>query len=181
MKLIIGLGNPGSIYLKTRHNIGFVIVDFIINKLDLELDTIKFNGHFVKNKNFIIAKPMTYMNLSGEFISQIIKFYKIEIEDILVIHDDMDIPLGKFVIRKQGTSGGQNGMKNIIYHLGTTEINRIRIGIGRKQNTSSSYVLGKFSLDEKQEMHDAIKSSIDASIDFLSHNINYVMNKYNKK
>lgn len=179
MKLIVGLGNPGEQYLQTRHNIGYIVIDFLLQELGLEINEQKFEGIFVKNKKVIIAKPITFMNLSGEFIQQIVNFYKIKIQDILVIHDDIDIAINKFVIRKSGSSNGQNGMKNIIECLGTQNINRIKIGIGRGKNNCASHVLGKFALEEKKSMHDALKNTINACKDFINHDINYLMNKYN--
>jgi len=181
MKLIVGLGNPGNQYLQTRHNIGYVVIDFLLQKLGLEINEQKFEGIFVKNKNVIIAKPITFMNLSGRFVQQMAHFYKIKPEDILIIHDDLDIPLNKFAIRKSGSANGQNGMKNIIELLATQNINRIKIGIGRGQSNPSSHVLGKFTLEEKKAMHDALENVVNACHDFLNHDIDYLMNKYNRR
>lgn len=180
MKLIVGLGNPGKQYLQTRHNIGFVVVDFILQELKLEMNQSKFNGLFVKEKDYIIAKPLTYMNLSGDFVQAIAKFYKIEPKDILIIHDDMDHSIGKFAIRKSGSSGGQNGIKDIIAKLQTFQINRIKIGIG-KNVSGVEHVLGKFTLKEKQLMNESLRNIIDAAKDFISHDIDYLMNKYNRR
>ena len=180
MKLIVGLGNPGEKYLQTRHNIGFVVIDFILRELDLKMKSQKFDGLFIKTNDYIIAKPLTYMNLSGDFILKISKFYKVKTEDILIIYDDMDQDLGKYLIRKSGNSGGHNGIKDIMNKLNTINVNRIKIGIGRNEK-SIDHVLGDFTMDEKLLMNNALRNCIDAAIKFTDPtvNIEYIMNKYN--
>jgi PTH1 family peptidyl-tRNA hydrolase len=149
MRLIIGLGNYPKKYLSTKHNAGFLIIDEYCKKHKINLDEENFQGLFHKEKDFIIAKPLTLMNLSGKFVRDIIHFYKINIEDILIICDDVNYGIGSFKIRKNGSSGGQNGMGNIIELLGTNEIKRLKIGIGRNnQMILSDYVLSKFSTQE---------------------------------
>lgn len=154
MKLIVGLGNPGKQYEKTRHNVGFLCLDKLQEKYNL---TFKFEGAFqadvattnVGGNKTIFVKPLTYMNLSGEAVGKIAKFYKIEPQDVLVIHDDMDLPFGSLRLREKGSAGGHNGIKNIILHLGTEEFKRIRVGISGHANIEAKdYVLGKFSKDE---------------------------------
>jgi PTH1 family peptidyl-tRNA hydrolase len=165
MKLIVGLGNPGTKYKNTRHNIGFMFVDELANsyKLKFSLDkalkaeiaTFNYNDEKV-----ILMKPITFMNLSGEAVNLVIKYYKIDINDILVIYDDLDLPTGKVRIRLNGSSGGQKGMKNIIEMLKTEEIKRIRIGIdNNKLIDTADYVLGKPSLDEKIALDIAVSKA----------------------
>jgi PTH1 family peptidyl-tRNA hydrolase len=180
MKLIVGLGNPGKQYLQTRHNIGYVVIDFLLQELKLEINQEKFNGIFVKNNNIILAKPITFMNLSGSFVQQIAHYYKIKPEDILIIHDDMDYKIGKFSIKKTGSSGGQNGVKDIIQKLNTQNFNRIKIGIGRNLD-GSEHVLGKFTMAEKKSMKDSLRTVLDATTCFMNNDIDYVMNKYNRR
>lgn len=157
--LIIGLGNPGKEYEKTRHNVGFMAIDAFIDGKNLS-STEKFNGEIFKikqeSKEIIFVKPLTYMNNSGICVSQIVNFYKIETSNILVIHDDMDLKLGEVRFRIKGSSGGHNGIKSIISMLGTQDFKRIKIGIGKPDEiTTVDYVLGKFSKKEKTLIDEA--------------------------
>lgn len=187
MKLIVGLGNFPSEYNNTKHNVGFMVVDTWLQKNETYLDKNEFNGWFRKlsNKNgeqFIIAKPYTYMNLSGQFVQQIGKFYKIDPKDILIISDDLDTNVGNIRVRLKGGSGGHNGIKNIIELLHTEEIKRIRIGIGRPVNKSSviNYVLSKFTNDELVKINASIEIAINIIDDFINNVIfEKIMNKYN--
>lgn len=185
MKLIVGLGNFGKEYENTKHNVGFMFIDYLCQKINLELKELKFSGLFSKTKinseEVIIAKPLTYMNLSGEFVSKIINFYKIKTEDILVIHDDLDCELGKFKIKQKGSSGGQNGLKNIINLLKTENIKRVKIGIGRPKNNQpiKDYVLSKFSFDEKILVFNNFNSICEVVEYFVEGNLIKAMNKFN--
>lgn len=188
MKLIVGLGNPGIKYENTRHNIGFKTIDFLINKLrdDYNFKLInKFNAQIIEIKNnqdkIILVKPLTYMNLSGEAIIRIVKWYKLDLEDILVIHDDLDLPVGKIRFRLKGGSGGHNGISSLIQHLGTENFKRIKIGIDRPcYGDVVNYVLTNFNKDEKILIDQVIIDASDGIIDWLMGTdfIN-VMNKYN--
>ena len=184
MKLIVGLGNPGKQYEKTRHNVGFLTIDSIAKKLNIELDKSKCKaiyGIYRHNgEKIIIAKPQTYMNLSGESVSSLMKFYDIDVKDLIVIHDDLDLPLGKLRIRYQGSCGGQNGMRNIIDLLGTSDINRMRIGISNDKNIDTKdYVLGKISKEDFEVLKKAIDKASDAIIYSFDHNFEEVMSKFN--
>lgn len=186
MKLIVGLGNIGKQYEKTRHNIGFMIVDAFCSKHHLTFSNSKLKADLVKTKLFnediIIAKPNTFMNLSGEAVQLIKKFYNIKNEDILIIYDDLDLDVGKIRLRKSGSSGGQNGIKNIINILNTQEIKRVRVGISKnKFIPTADYVLGKFSEDQKPKIEEAIKTSVSLIEDYITHDFEYIMNGYNKK
>jgi PTH1 family peptidyl-tRNA hydrolase len=134
MKLIVGLGNPGKEYVETRHNLGFLIIDQLASKLEVELNKQKFNGLYYQTKEYILLKPQTYMNNSGECISAFINYFQISLDDLLVIYDDIALPLGKFRYRKQGSDGGHNGVKNIIEKLGKKNFQRLRVGIGYDNN-----------------------------------------------
>ncbi|MDL2211872.1 aminoacyl-tRNA hydrolase [Erysipelotrichaceae bacterium OttesenSCG-928-M19] len=186
MKLIVGLGNPGSEYQASKHNAGFMCMDLICDLLNIQLDKNKFNGQYfqgtINNQKVILLKPLTYMNLSGEAVSQFVSYFKIAIEDILIIYDDMDTPLGKIKLRKKGSSGGQNGMKNIINHLNTEDISRLKIGISKnKLYKTRDYVLSRFSVEEQPLIEQALTNAAQAAISFINNDIATVMNKYNKR
>lgn len=183
MKLIVGLGNPGLTYKKTRHNIGFMFIESIEKdlKLDFKLDK-KFKALICKEKingeDVIFAKPITYMNNSGESVKEIVDFYQISTEDILVIVDDMDLPVGKMRIRRNGSSGGQKGLNSIITLLHTNEIKRIRIGIDKGED-AINHVLGKFTKIEKESIDLIMEKAIFIFKDYLELPFEKFMSKYN--
>lgn len=184
MKLIVGLGNPGKEYEKTRHNAGFMCIDKVATACNLRFDTKKFKAElatgFVNGEKVILMKPQTYMNLSGEAVGACVRFYNIPIEDICVLVDDLDLPIGKIRLRMKGSSGGQNGLKNIIAHLGTQEFKRIRIGIGKnKLIDTKDYVLGKISKEDQTLFEDALQRASHAAVDFISKPFERVMGEYN--
>lgn len=181
MKLIVGLGNPGKEYENTRHNIGFMVVDNIAKKMNVQLNEKKFNGIFYKDADFILAKPLTYMNNSGDFVQAIMQFFQINPNDILVIQDDLDIDLGKATIRQKGSAGGHNGIKSIIEKIGTNEFKRLKIGIGRGSDNVINYVLSKFTFADTEILSKIIEASSEAAISFLFNDINFVINKFNGK
>jgi peptidyl-tRNA hydrolase, PTH1 family len=185
MKLIIGLGNPGKQYEKTRHNVGFDAIDVLSKDLNINVDQLKFKGllgmGFVGTEKVLLLKPLTYMNLSGESIRAVMDFYDIEDKDIVVIYDDLDIPVGKLRLRQKGSAGGHNGIKSTIAHLGTQEFNRIRIGVDRPQNgmSVSNYVLSRFTSEEQPKIDEVIRRSADACKSWLNQPFLQVMNEYN--
>lgn len=187
MKLIVGLGNPGRQYEETRHNVGFKVIDELSTRLQIPLDKAKFNGVFgqgsIMGEKVLILKPLTYMNLSGESVRPVMDYFDIDAEDILVIYDELDLPVGKIRLREKGSAGGHNGMKSIIHHLGTQEFKRIRIGVDRPTNGMkiSDYVLGRFIEEEVQEIKEAIQKSADAAEKWLTTPFLQVMNDYNSK
>ena len=183
MKLIVGLGNIGLKYKQTRHNIGFMFIDEVSRALGVTLKLEKnFKGSYAKCKihgeDIILLKPATYMNLSGESVLCVKEYFNINSDDILVIHDDMDLPVGKVRIRPNGSSGGQKGMNNIIELLKTNEIKRIRIGIDKGED-SINHVLGKFSKDEKEIIDDVLAKASFMVEDYLQMTFANFMNKYN--
>lgn len=180
MRIIIGLGNPGTEYEKTRHNIGFMVIDKLAKDLNVELSEKKFDGVFYKDNDLILAKPLTYMNNSGNFVQSLIKYYDLNIEDLIVIQDDLDLPLGKASIKQKGSDGGHNGIKDIIVKLNTQEFKRLKIGIGRDNNVIN-YVLGKFSFAEFKIVNEIIDHAVDALKTFIYNDIRFVMNKFNGK
>ena len=173
MKLIVGLGNPGREYKNTRHNVGFIVVDAYakLKNLDFKLDK-KFKALIAKEKEYIIIKPQTYMNLSGFAVAEVANYYQIDSSDILVVSDDMDLPFCKIRIRNSGSSGGHNGLKSIISSLSTDLFYRLRVGIDKPEEDSISYVLGKMSKENQKELEEltiTTNSIIDDFIDGKSY------------
>lgn len=186
MKLIVGLGNIGREYEKTRHNIGFMAIDKCIEKYNIDMTRHKFNGNYgdinIGGEKVVFLKPEKYMNLSGEVIRDFVKFYKISIEDILIISDDMDLLLGSFKLKYKGSSGGHNGLKNIELHLSTQEYKRLKIGISHNRGMDTrDYVLSKFSADEMETLNPIIDMVPNIVEDFVNIPFDNVMNKYNHK
>lgn len=183
MKIIIGLGNPGIEYANTRHNIGFQIIDLICNEYNVTLNSNKFGGSFFVEKDVIFAKPLTFMNNSGSFVKEIVNFYKINNEDILIIFDDLDSEVGQAKIKAVGSAGGHNGMKDIIEKLGTNEIKRLKIGIGRPKNikTISKYVLSNIPKADITTFNKVKKQAAQAAISFVYNDIRLVVNNFNAK
>ena len=185
MKLIVGLGNPGKKYENTRHNTGFAVIDKTLAKLNVELDKNKFNADYTMiNRNgekIYILKPLTYMNLSGEAVAPFMKYFGIEPEDLVVVHDDLDLPVGKIRLRQSGSCGGQNGMRNIIDLLGDSNIKRIRVGIGKDPLIPVvDYVLGKNKKEDLEVYNQALDKASDALIYWLDHDdFSKVMSNFN--
>ncbi len=186
MKLIVGLGNPGKEYVGTRHNIGFVFIDNFADSLNIKIEKEKFNGLYtetiINNEKVILLKPLSFMNLSGEVVIKYVNFFKIDIKDVLIINDDLDLPVGKLRLRASGTSGGHNGLKNIAEHLNTNEFKRLRIGISNdKEIPTRDYVLGKFSKEDQKEI-DNLKETVNNILnDFLRIDFDRLMANYNKR
>jgi len=189
MKLIAGLGNPGKEYEKTRHNSGFMVLDALAEKCGASVTTKKWNALIdtvrIEGQPVILMKPLTYMNESGSAVSQAVNYYHIEPEDILIIHDDMDLPVGSVRIRKKGSSGGQKGMKSIISCLGTDEIPRIRIGVGHsargEHEVVPDWVLSPVSKADREEFDTAVKGAAEAAYAWAYEPMELVMSQYNKK
>lgn len=186
MKLIVGLGNIGKEYENTRHNVGFMAIDEIAKKNQIYVNKEKNQGlytTFTKNgETIMLLKPQKYMNLSGEVVKSYLDYFKIEIEDLLVISDDLDLPVGRFRLKSQGSSGGHNGLKNIEYHIKTKEYKRLKIGISNnKQYNTKDYVLGQFYKEEKQKIDEIIHIIPEILDDFIVMKYDNVMNKYNRK
>ena len=186
MKLIVGLGNPEIKYAFTRHNTGFLAIDELLSRLgNLDLDKDKFNGIFTKTKiedeDVIIAKPMTYMNSSGDFIKPLADFYKIEAKDIIVVYDELALPVGKVKITKEGSAAGHNGIKSIIANLGTEKFIKIRIGIKEEKPFVSQidFVLMKYTPEELKLQKENIDRAVEAIYSIIKDGIDKTMNDYN--
>ncbi len=186
LRLIVGLGNPGREYAKTRHNVGFDVIDELSTRWSIPLDQAKLKGlygiGFVNGEKILLLKPLTYMNLSGESIRAVMDYYEIDQEDLLVIYDDLDLPVGKIRLRQKGSAGGHNGIKSTIAHLGSQQFNRIRIGIDRPANGMRipDYVLGRFRNEEVLDILPAIKKSADACEAWTHKPFLQVMNEFNQ-
>lgn len=187
MKIIVGLGNPGNEYAKTRHNVGFMLVDALAEHLNINLWKDKFNAQIAEGRigteKILLVKPQTYMNNSGEAVGPLMRWYKVTPEDIIVAHDDMDIPAGTIRIRKKGSSGGHNGIKSLIAHLGSENFPRVRLGVGRPLPGCSvvNHVLAPFPQEDKTAVDEAIKYLIPAVECIVNDSVDMAMNKYNPK
>jgi peptidyl-tRNA hydrolase, PTH1 family len=184
MKIIIGLGNPGKEYEKTRHNVGFMVIEKFVEKMKLSGPKKKFDGLYFEyvnnNEKIIILKPQAYINLSGDVIKKYIDFFKIDIKDILVINDDLDLDLGKIKLKNSGGSGGHNGLKNIENVLGENNYKRLKIGIANNKCVDTrNYVLGKLTDSELEILDKAIEKSLNILMDYINIDFLEVMNKYN--
>lgn len=185
MKVIVGLGNPGKKYEGTRHNAGFFTIDELLKRHSITLDKQKFKANyaieFINGEKVMFVKPQTFMNLSGEALRPLMDYYNAEVENLVVIYDDLDLPIGKIRLRKTGGHGGHNGIRSLIDHLGTKEFNRIRVGIGRPTNSMTvvDYVLRPFSKEQKQDVEHAVLLSSDACEYWLDHTFLETMNEYN--
>ena len=183
--LIIGLGNPGREYRDTRHNIGFMLIDHIAVRLNargmkLQSKAIVISALYEERK-IILAKPQTFMNLSGQSVQGLLHFYKIPFENLLVAHDDLDIPLGTIRIRPTGGPGGQRGMASTIEQLGTKDFPRLRLGIGRPPGRmdAKDYVLQDFSKDDMRLLPEILEHGVDAALTFVTYGLNKAMNQFN--
>ena len=186
MKLVVGLGNKGREYENTRHNMGFMLVDrYLQYKNITDKFKEKFNAMYIEttinNEKVIFIKPMTYMNNSGIAVRAFVDFYKLNSEDVLVISDDLDLDLGKFRLRRNGSSGGHNGLKSIISHLGTDNFKRLRIGISNDKDDVINYVLSKFSKKELNEIDTMFDTLVDVLDDYFVMDFTSLMSKYNRK
>ena len=186
MKLIVGLGNPGSEYTKTRHNIGFSLLDYLAKIKGFSFDKDKFNGmyaeYMVNGEKVILVKPLSYMNLSGGVVYKYINFFKIDIKDLLIIQDDLDMTMGKIKFVYNSSSGGHNGIKDIEKYLKTKEYARLKIGIAHNKDIDTKdYVLGKFNEEESKILNHTFEKLDNVIEDFCKLDLNLLMTKYNNK
>lgn len=186
IKLVVGLGNPGKKYQNTRHNVGFKVMDELAKRLEVfkwkERDGALYFDCHLDMCRVVFLKPQEYINLSGDVVIKFVNFLDIKLEDILVVSDDLDLPLGVIKLKEKGSSGGHNGLKNIESQLKTNEYKRIKIGISNdKTIDTKDYVLGKFSNEEKKKISLAVQKAADAVLDSIGHPFQEVMSKYNVK
>ena len=188
MYIIVGLGNPGKQYEHTRHNVGFDTIDVLAERYRISVDAQKYRALYgkgmIEGNKVILAKPQTYMNLSGESVRELIDFYKIdEAEELIVIYDDISLEPGQLRLRAKGSAGGHNGIKNIIAHLGGQEFKRIKVGVGEKPKgyDLADYVLSRFSKEERQRVDASLERAADAAVKIITDDMASAMNEYNKK
>lgn len=187
MFVIVGLGNPGKTYANTRHNVGFNTIDLVAERNNIKINKIKFKSVYgegiINGEKVLLVKPQTYMNNSGETVRDIVNFFKLDLSNLLIIVDDVDIDFASVRIKKKGSAGSHNGLKSIIYLLGRDDFPRIKIGIGKKYENQdlASFVLSRFSKDERIVIDESIISSAEAIETFLKDGIEAVMNEFNRK
>jgi PTH1 family peptidyl-tRNA hydrolase len=187
IRLVVGLGNPGNTYKRTRHNVGFMVVDQIAEDFSIALVKQKFDTVFgrgsVDDVEVVLAKPMAFMNRSGPLVQKIARYYRILSEDMLVVHDDIDLAFGRIKIKEKGGDGGHKGVRSIIDAFGGGEFVRLRIGVGRPEAgiNAADHVLGKFSLKEKKVLHRIISEARDAVVTILCKGAKEGMNRFNDK
>lgn len=184
MKMIVGLGNPGKQYETTRHNVGFIVLDLVADKIGAEVKERKNNGFigevFFQGEKVLLVKPQTYMNLSGQCVGELARYYKIDNRDILVISDDLSLPLGTMKLRPKGSSGGHNGLKSLIAHLGGDDFPRLKIGIGHGGSEGViEHVLGNFPADEWQKLTEIMAKAADCALLWLESGVDAAMCGYN--
>ena len=184
MYMIAGLGNPGKKYENTRHNIGFIALDLLEERNDIQINKLKHKALVgegrISGQKVLLIKPQTYMNLSGQSLREVMDYYKEEIEHLIVIYDDIDIPEGMIRIRKKGSAGTHNGMRSIVYDLKSDQFPRIRIGMGRERRAElKDFVLGGFSKEEKSLLQDAVQRAVLAAECIVEKGIDKAMNEYN--
>ena len=182
MKAIIGLGNPEVKYLKTRHNVGFMVVDKLLKKNNIALSE-KFQSFFGKKDDVLYLLPKTYMNLSGRAVVELMNFYKLNIKDIIVICDDTTLELGTLRFKKDGSHGGHNGLKSIINLTGSSDFDRLKVGVGPipENIPIENFVLSNFTQDEQEKLNKVTSLAAEAVEEYLKTDIAQVQNKYNKK
>jgi len=183
--IIVGLGNPGRAYRETRHNIGFMLVSRLADKLGVEFSRMESKSLVTKGEykshRLILVKPLTYMNLTGQAVSSLVRFYKVPLENLLVAYDDIDLPVGTQRLRPDGGAGGHKGMQSIIQQLGTNEYPRLRLGIGRPagKKGAAAYVLKDFSPEEAEFLPVILDQGVEATLTYVTDGIDTAMNKYN--
>lgn len=187
MKLIVGLGNPESDYSNTRHNMGFNVINALSKEYEIDISRNKFEAEFgtgiIEGEKVILIKPQTFMNLSGRSVIEFVNFYKISLEDLIIIYDDMDIEISKIRIRKSGSPGNHNGMKSIVNILANDKFPRVRVGIGKPiyDDDIINYVIGAIPEEEIPGLNEGVKRAKDAMVELLKNGIDSAMNKFNWK
>lgn len=186
MFIIAGLGNPGKKYENTRHNMGFLVIDRLASKNDIKVNKLKHRAlvgdGFISGQKVLLVKPQTYMNLSGESLGEVLRYYHAEPQNLIVIYDDFDLAEGTLRIRKKGSAGSHNGMKSVIEQIGSQDFPRVRVGIGKSGGLDwKDFVLGKITGGQKQLISEAVEQAADSIMCILEKGIDKAMNEYNKK
>ncbi len=185
MYLIVGLGNPESDYANTRHNMGFKVINEIAKQYEIEISRKKFNSEYgssvIEGQKILLVKPQTFMNASGEAVIEFANFYKIELDNIIIVYDDVDIDTGNIRIRKNGSPGSHNGMKSVVHFLKSENFPRIRVGIGKPDENTDiiEYVIGSIPEEEKEQLQQGIEKAKNAIVELLKNGIDSAMNQFN--
>lgn len=185
MILVVGLGNPGNQYKNTKHNVGFLTVDILAEKLNISVKKLKFKSLYgetiLNTEKLILIKPQTFMNNSGESVREWVSFYKVPPENLIVIQDDIDIPFATLRLRQKGSAGTHNGMKSIIYQIQQDNFPRVKIGVGQKKGPMdlADFVLSGFAKEEQKSIEEVILLAADAVLDIVKNGIEHAMNQYN--
>ena len=185
--IVVGLGNPGLQYEKTRHNAGFILVDALARRYSVRVDRARYKSLVaeanISGRRVLLMKPQTFMNLSGEAVGEAVRFFKLDASRVIVLSDDISLDVGKLRVRRKGSAGGHNGLKDIIAHLGSDEFMRIKIGVGAKPHPDydlKDWVLGKFSPEQAEDIENALKNTVKAVNELINRGIDSAMNKYSK-
>lgn len=187
MKLIVGLGNPGTLYARTRHNVGFRVIDRLGDQWGVSVNRRKWDALIgegrIRGEKVVLLKPQTYMNRSGMAVRPVVDYFQLDVDDLVVVYDDLDLPPGQIRLRLKGSAGGHNGMKSVIQHLGTEQFKRVRIGIGRPEppQAVTDYVLEPFTRDEEKIVDEALDRAVDAIRCWTESTFLEAMNRYNAK
>ena len=185
MRIVIGLGNPGREYARTRHNIGFMVVERMAKRIGADRGRARFRSQIAEgsfaHQQIVLVQPQTYMNLSGHALREIVNWYRVDLEDVLVVFDDMDLPFGSLRLRPSGSAGGHNGLRSIVEQLGTTTVPRLRLGIGRGRSSAVGQVLSRFSPEEERHLPEVIDEAVDAITCWVEHGIVPCMNNVNRR
>ena len=185
--IIVGLGNPGDKYEKTRHNVGFNVIDLLAKEYSIDVSKLKHKALIgegrVGTEKVILVKPMTYMNLSGESVVDICNYYNVDLENVIVIYDDIDLDVGKIRIRKKGSGGTHNGMRSIIKCLGSNEFPRVRVGISKPKNGQdlADFVLSRFAKEDEKSLNESFENAVAAIDCAIRQDLDLAMNRYNMK
>jgi len=183
--IVIGLGNPGSKYDNTKHNVGFNVIDLLADRFKIKVNKLKFKAlsgdGIIEGERVLLVKPQTFMNLSGESVREIIDWYKATLNNIIIVYDDVDLPLGKIRVRPKGSSGTHNGMKSVVYQIQSDDFPRVRIGVGRppEEWDLADYVLSKFSSEERKIINGSVSLAGDSVIEIIKSGVESAMNRYN--
>ena len=187
MKLIVGLGNPGPRYRDTRHNVGFEVLDEYASRARAEFGSAPADALVAKvrepGREVLLAKPLTFMNLSGRAVGELVRYYRIDVADLLVVTDDVNLPAGRLRLRRGGSAGGHNGLKSIIECLGSDAFPRLRVGVGRgdPRRDLADHVLARVAPDEREMLHEAARRAADACETFIAEGIDAAMNRFNRE
>jgi PTH1 family peptidyl-tRNA hydrolase len=185
MKVVVGLGNPGREYTRTRHNVGFMVVERIKSQLAFTVERKRFRSNLIEGhldgEKIVLVEPQTFMNLSGQAVREVLNWYKVAKNDLLIVYDDIDLPFGSLRLRADGSAGGHNGMRSVIDYVGTDKVARLKVGVGRPRSTTIGHVLSRFNEEEESELPTILDRSADAVRAWIKSGAIAAMNEFNRK